>query len=377
MIDPSVLVTGAGGLVGSMAMEYLVRSPHVKRVIATDVNKKRLENYAKSAMLGGMLHGFYPKVTWQVIDLTDVESFASFLKKEKPGIILNCTTMISSFWYTDLINYAIKKSGKTFPGRLAGHTFAKDCVLTYKIAQAIEQADMPIKFVNISFPDHTNYALGKVGLAPTTGAGTIDLTVEATRYVVSKKLDVPANNVFIRMIAHHGLRAAPVTKDLFWIRIDLNGEDITKEFDTVELIKEALPYSGGYNHGATASSGVKTVLGLITDSGVYTHLPGVKGVCGGYPARLTVDGPEILLPKEVSRAQAEQINETGMIADGIQRVDDQGTVYFTAKTRELLEEFLGISRKYVRLDELMTMTKELRAGYMKLEEQFKKDKVHL
>ena len=59
----------------------------------------------------------------------------------------------------------------------AGHTFAKDAVLSYNIAQAIQQADIPIKYVNISFPDHTNYALGKVGLAPTTGAGTIDLTV--------------------------------------------------------------------------------------------------------------------------------------------------------------------------------------------------------
>ena len=66
-----------------------------------------------------------------------------------------------------------------------------------------------------------------------------------------------------------------------------------------------------------------------------------------------------------------------MIADGIQKVDDKGTVYFTTKTNELLEEYLGISRKHVQLNELMEMTRELRAGYMKLEEEFKNEKIHL
>ncbi|MCK5345408.1 MAG: NAD-dependent epimerase/dehydratase family protein, partial [Candidatus Heimdallarchaeota archaeon] len=283
MIDPSILVTGAGGLVGSMAVEYLVRSPHVKRLIATDVNKQRLENFAQSGMLGGMLHGHYPQVSWKILDLTNIDKFADFLQKTKPGMIINCTTMISSFWYEDIIYHALKKNEKEFPGRLAGHTFAKDCVLTYHIAQAIRQADLPIKFVNISFPDHTNYALGKVDLAPTTGAGTIDMSVEAVRYVVSKKLDVPPANVLVRMVAHHGLRAAPVTKDIFWLKIQVNGEDITHQFDTVELVKEALPVSGGYNQGPTASSGVKTALGILTDSGLYTHSPGPNGMSGGYP----------------------------------------------------------------------------------------------
>ena len=36
-----------------------------------------------------------------------------------------------------------------------------------------------------------------------------------------------------------------------------------------------------------------------------------------------------------------------------------------------------ISRKYVKLDELMEMTKELRAGYMKLEEKYKHENIHL
>ncbi len=377
MIQPTIMITGAGGLVGTMAMEYLVRNPHVKHLIATDVNKKRLENYAKSALLGSMLHGHSKRVSWELLDLTNVDQVSDFLRKSPPGIILNCTTMISSFWYTDLINHAIKKSGKVFPGRMAGHTFAKDGVLTYSIAKAIQQADVPTKFVNISFPDHTNYALGKIGLAPTTGAGTIDLTVEAIRYVVSQRKNVPPKNVLVRMVAHHGIRAAPVTSDLMWLSIHINGEDVSAEFDQVELVKSALPYSGGYNHGSTASSGVKTVLGILEGVGMYTHNPGPAGICGGYPVRLTNDGPEILRPKELSQADAEKINIAGMQADGIEKVDNTGTVYFTEKTCELLSEYLNINRKFVKLDELMDMTKELITGYKSLEEKFKDEKIHL
>ena len=164
---------------------------------------------------------------------------------------------------------------------------------------------------------------------------------------------------------------------IFWLKIQVNGEDITHQFDTVELVKEALPVSGGYNQGPTASSGVKTALGILTDSGLYTHSPGPNGISGGYPVRLNSDVVEVVRPHELTQNEAEKINNRGMKADGIERVDNQGTVYFTTNTRELLEEFLGISRKYVKLDELMDMTKELRIGYMRLEEKYKDDNIHL
>ena len=180
------------------------------------------------------------------------------------------------------------------------------------------------------------------------------------------------HNVNITMVAHHGLRAVKVRPDLYWIKIRLGEQDVTDQFDMVQLVTDGLKISlpaVGHNATITASSGVKNTLALLTDSGLLAHVPGPEGACGGYPVRLSNSGAKIVLPKEITKSKALEINTRGMQADGIEKVDNDGTAHFSAETCELLEDILGIHRKYLKPEESLTMSRELVEAYKKIERQ--------
>jgi malate/lactate dehydrogenase len=366
------MVTGGAGIVGAMAVEYLVRRPEVQTVYVADINKDMAVSIANNAVGGAALHGYYPNVKVVPVDLTNVGETALTLKKLKPDAILNVATLISSFWYGDLIYWALNEQGKQYDGRLAGHTLAKDLALIHFLMKAVKQTDMDFKVVNIAFPDHTNYVLGKLGISPTCGGGTLDLTVQGIRYVASQQLKVPMHNVNITMVAHHGLRAVKVRPELYWIKLRVGEQDVTDQFDLVKLVSAGLQISlpaVGHNAAITASSGVKNTLAILTDSGLLAHVPGPQGACGGYPVRLSHSGAEIVLPQEVTKEKALEINTLGMQADGIQKVDNDGTAHFTSETCELLDDILGIQRKTLKPEDSLLMSRELVEAYKKIEKR--------
>jgi len=177
MENRSIMITGGAGIVGQFAVDYAVRRPEIKKVYIADIKEDIGGTTEKNAVVGSALHGYYTDAKFVKVNLLDVDQTASTLKELQPTAIFNCGTLISSYWYGPLIVRAIKENQLQTTGRMAGHTIGKDLSLIYYLMKAGKQSEIDTKVVNIAFPDHTNPVLGRVGLAPACGGGTLDLTV--------------------------------------------------------------------------------------------------------------------------------------------------------------------------------------------------------
>lgn len=56
--------------------------------------------------------------------------------------------------------------------------------------------------INLSYPDVTHAVLSKIGLAPTVGAGNIDLLTPKIQEVVSYMKNIPMININVRLVGH-------------------------------------------------------------------------------------------------------------------------------------------------------------------------------
>jgi hypothetical protein len=59
--------------------------------------------------------------------------------------------------------------------------------------------------------------------------------------------------------------------------------------------------------------------------------PGPNGLPGGYPVQGGKQSLEVVLPQGLTLEEAIHINQEGQRLDGIERIDDDGTVYFAER----------------------------------------------
>jgi hypothetical protein len=112
-----------------------------------------------------------------------------------------------------------------------------------------------------------------------------------------------------------------------------------------------------------ASSAVKNILAIINDTNEITHAPGPQGLPGGYPVRLSAKGAEVIVPAGLTLKEAIHINEEAQKFDGIERIEEDGTLVLTEKSHRLMKEMLHYERQRVKISESETAGKELQKLY--------------
>ncbi|MHA1713533.1 MAG: hypothetical protein ACTSW4_05800 [Candidatus Ranarchaeia archaeon] len=367
----SVLVIGGTGKNGREAVLHLAHNPRVRRIIIGGRNKEAAHGIMANALMSTNLIGQNPRIEFLKMDLMDLEQTSDQLRRIKPDMILQTATGISSFWYVPIIKKAVAEHGmKSYH---PGHTVAKDLAMIYLTMKALRKAELTVPIVNLSFPDHTCYILGKIGLAPNCGAGSIAMTVLSSKIVIAKQRNVPLNNVRITMIAHHALRAFDPKEVPYYMKVYVGDEDITPELDTDQVVRDSMKYTllkvGNTAH-TVAASAVSNLLNIYFDTGAFGHCPGPKGLCGGYPVTFNSDTVSPIIPPGITKSRAEEMNIKGMIKDGIERVDSDGTVHFGEGPRKVLEQVLGLSGwKTMKVEECIDMMKDLVNAYQRLAEK--------
>ena len=366
----TALIVGGKGQVGRYAVDFLARSGLVSEIFVIDM--KEPVDVAMNAVMGALINGYPVEVKPIKQDIMNVEETAKLLKELKPTIIFNAATMLSTFLYAPIAKRLVKELSLPLKSYLAGHTLAKDLAPIYKLMQAVKESGIDTKVVNIAFPDNSHIVLNKVGLSPLIGGGTIDLTVNAIRRIVAKKKNVPVSAVQVSMVAHHAIRVYPGGEVPYFIKIVVNGEDVTSEFNTDELINESNKMTLGFNNASmVAASAVENMISILGDKKAFRHSPGPNGLPGGYPLEMNADGVEVILPKEITLDKAIELNLTGMQKDGIERVDPDGTVTYTKECVMFFEEALGIHGwERMKLEETVDLAKELIRVYTELAKKY-------
>lgn len=367
-----VLMVGAGN-VGSHILEFLARDPRPLELIVGDVNEERGSLIVNNAIIGSAHHGLDPHFSFRNIDLNDIDSTAQLIQETKPSVIINCAVMHT--WH--LIRKLPSEVYSKLSSATLGAWLPVQLSLAYKLGLAIQQSQADTHYINTSLSCITNPVLGKLGVPPTIGIGNVDLIAPAVRTLVAKEIGVPRNNITVFMLAHHihwvYPREAGYRKGApYYMKLMLGDKDITKEFDTDRLMYEAVKlYPEGIAFTTvSASSTIKNLMALIFDAGILTHSPGPNGLPGGYPVRLSARGAEVILPEELSLEKAIQINEEAQRYDGVEGIEEDGTVIFADYAVKIMKEMLGFDCPVLKPSEIHERARELVELYQRLEKRY-------
>lgn len=246
--------------------------------------------------------------------------------------------------------------------------------------RAVKKAGTNTKVVNAALPDLSNVVLAKLGLTPVCGGGNMDFVCGFVRYVVSRELKVPAKDIFVYGVGHHGAYYTARMGEPFYLKILARKEDVTDKFPHDKL--RDLCYAEGFfdrpqlkaplvNQFRVAASFLRNTLAIYFNTReLRMCVPGPNGLPGGYPCRLSQEGAEVVLPNDLTLENAIKINEQGARFDGIEAVKDDGTVVYLDENVRNMEDILGYRCKELRVSEVGERAKELNAKLKKCYEKY-------
>jgi len=369
----TLLIIGSAGSVGHDMMYLIASMTSNIRAVGADINEEKGRREIEESLHVAHNLGNYPDLSFRKIDLFDISTTAELLKEIRPSVICNLASL-GSWWVTRLLPADVYQ--KICP---IGPWLPNHLTLAYKLMQAVKKAGIETKIVNGAYPDLTNVVLAKIGLAPVCGGGNMDLGCSRIRMIVAREMKVPFRSVSVFGVGHHGTYYTRGLDGPFWLRILVDGEDVSDRFpnERIAELYQAEGYAATTQYRGplvdqmrTASSFLKHVLAIYHDTReIQTCVTGPNGLPGGYPARLGAEGAEVILPG-ITLKEAIEINEAGARFDGIERVKDDGTVVFLDENVKLMREAVGYECKELKVSETEERAKELNIKLKKLYEKY-------
>jgi len=369
----TILIIGSAGSVGHDMM-YIIASKFSNiRVVGADIDEKKGWSEVEESLQLAHNMGNYPDLSFRKISLFEIDETAELLKEIRPSVICNLASL-GSWWVTRLLPMEVYKQIGPIGPWLPNHL-----TLAHKLMQAIKKSGIETSVVNGAFPDLTNVVLSKIGLAPVCGGGNMDLGLSRVKRLVARDLKVPFRSVQIYGVGHHGAYYTAQMNGPFWIKILVDGEDVSDRYpnDRIREMYAAAQYGAFSTYKGplvdqmrTAASFLKHVLAIYYDTGeVHTCVNGPSGLPGGYPTRLSAAGAEVVVP-ELGLEEAIRINEAGARIDGIERVKDDGTVVYVEDNVKKMRETLGYECAELKVSESEERARELNAKLRKLYEKY-------
>jgi NAD(P)-dependent dehydrogenase (short-subunit alcohol dehydrogenase family) len=373
MENETLMVTGAAGSVGHDILYYLSMTNGVKEIIAADVAEEQCRSQIKEIVVSANFLGYYPHISFRKLDLFDEDATAQAINEIAPKVICHCATL-GSWWITRLLPPEEYKKVSPLGPWLPNHL-----TLALNLMRAVKKSGTNARVVNAAFPDLSNVVLAKLSLTPVCGGGNMDFLCGFVRYVVSRNLKVPANDVFVYGVGHHGAYYTARMGEPYYLKILTRGEDVTDKFPHDKL--RDLCYAEGFfdrpqlkaplaNQFRVAASFLRNTLAIYFNTReLRMCVPGPNGLPGGYPCRLGQEGAEVVLPDDLTLEDAIEINEKGARFDGIEAVKDDGTVVYLDENVRNMEDVLGYQCKELRISEVDQRAKELNAKLKKCYEK--------
>tara|TARA_B100000953_G_C17994534_1_gene413124 strand:- start:143 stop:1261 length:1119 start_codon:yes stop_codon:yes gene_type:complete len=363
-----VLLVGTGN-VGSHILEFIARDENKLEWVIGDIDENRARLYCNNASIGAAHHGKHPVFHPREVDLLNIEKTADLIKKEKPIAVINCTVLHT--WH--LIRKLPEKLYAKISSAGLGAWLPCQLTLGMNLAKAIKESGECPYYINTSLSCLTNPVMGKIGLAPTIGIGNVDLIAPAIITYLSQKTGVHRSKIDIRLVCHHQHWVYPREAGYqsgapYFLKIMINGEVITDQFDTNKIMYDAVKmYPGDISFTTvSASSTIKNLKAMINDEGISTHSPGPNGLPGGYPVILDAKGAKVNLPDEISLEEAIRINEEAGKLDSIEKIKNDGTVVFTDYAYEIMKDTLGFDCHSFKPEESENLAFEQMARFKEL-----------
>ena len=375
MNQKSILIMGLGDL-GGYVLEFLARVPNIPRIIAADINEDWGIRKVNSALSGASHFNFFPNIEFRRLDAFDIEKAAKLIQELQPDVIYNSMTL-QSWW---VITTLPKDAYKTIDEARYGIWYPMHFVPTYKLMQAVKKSGVRTHVVNAAFPDLVNPALAKIGLGPTVGIGNIDNLVCSLRLTAAKMLNAPMRSVTVYMVAPHFVsyyasRFGKTAGAPYYLKVTLDDRDVTPKLNLDELLMNVTTIGkrpGSIQaHPVVASSVCRIILGIIFDTNELGHAPGPNGLPGGYPIKINAQGVQVFLPENITLERAIKINNDAQVYEGVESLENDGTVIITDKAASVFKKLLDYDCKKYTTENSEAKAKELDAKFKKWAAQYK------
>ena len=364
------MIIGLGDL-GGIALELLARQDDALRIVVGSRSADRAIARCNLARVGAIAQGRRPEIIFTPGDINDPPSIVDAVEQHKPDLLLTTATM-HTWWLTNLLPPAtaarIKVAG--FGVWLPVHLTP-----TRKLMQTLKEINYAGFTLIAPYPDVVNPILHRLGLTPTCGVGNVDEIVPKIRHLAAQRLGVPLDSIRVSLVAHHALVSAAyrgATDRILphHLRIFHHDEDVTQRVDAEALLVADYPFPPGRaSHFLTAGCIVRLIRAFFADEETPLHAPAPGGLPGGYPVLVSREGIRTAPIRGLTLDEAIDINERSHVFDGIERIEDDGTAVYTARSAEIMRDVLGYECDRLPPDKAEDRAHELIARFRALAER--------
>lgn len=377
-----ILILGHGVL-GGAVLDFLSQSGQAYDLYVGARDVERANQRVNLARYTAYNLGRYPAVDVLPIDLMNVEATAEQLAALRPDIIFNATTLHSWWVITQLSPDAYRQIDRA----RGGIWTPMHIVLVRRLMKAVREAGLESVVVNASYPDVTNAALAAEGLSPTVGIGNIANAVPGIRLAAAHLLSCDPQRIDVRFFAQHYISyrmpstgttdGAPYHLTVYREGQRVEPDELSHEEIFANVAGRFRRVKGLAGQSVTASSATSVLRALADRVEHVVHAPGPLALLGGYPVRIAPAGISVDLPEGLSLEEAVEINRQCQKFDGIEAVESDGTVRFTAETVNVVRELLGYDCSAMALDECEARAEELAAKFAEFRRRVERsDGVH-
>lgn len=363
-----VLLVSLGKLNG-LLLQVLARTPGVDEVVVATRDTARAEPIVNLARVSAGAQGYFPSLRAVRCDLNETDRAAEIWSAIEPKVTLAAPSL-QSWWVLDRI-----PAEAAAPLRPAGFgvwlPFQLLPALRFMTAWRASGLRTPV--ITAPYPDVVNAVLATRRLAPTCGVGNLDEIVPKIRWRVAAAVSTPPEDVSVWLVGHHALERfayrATITGEEpppFLLRVEVAGKRWGTEAELRSCLLDPYPLARGLDfHFLTVGSAVHLIraLGPGRDEPTRLHVPGPQGLPGGYPVLVREGDVELDLPADWSLSDARRVNEASHRWDGIEAIEVDGSVRFTAESVEILRRVLGLELARVSLDELEDVADALKRRF--------------
>jgi hypothetical protein len=284
---------------------------------------------------------------------------AALLLRTEPDLVVHCASLRSPWALAardDPITQGIVAAGLAL--RLP---YQLPVVLS--VMRAARDAGYAGPVANLSFPDVTGPILARLGLAPTVGLGNVAMMLRRVRATL-RAADPDADLPLVRVVGQHSqvfgvMQAQEPTSPDERCQVYL-GED-GRRADALAYRAPAMAPGVRYNP-VTAAAAMPVLEALLPGSApLRWSTPAPAGLPGGYPVRIADGRASLDLPPGLDRDEAIRFNERLARGDGVERIDDDGTVHFTERCREAVAAFAPDLAEPLAIGELQARASRLDA----------------
>jgi hypothetical protein len=282
-----IMVLGTGSFAARIVFDLAATAVQPVSVVIAGRNIERLAWFRSAANARAVIFGCPATFVSRAVDLSAPDAAAELIGEYRPSVLVQAASSQPAS--------VISTQGDAWSELVAAGGLSATAVfqaqLSARVAKAVKAVHPHCKFINCCFPDVVNSLIAACDLPIACGVGNIGILSNAFAGELERR-DPGA----LRMIAHYqtiqpwrqpvAARRGPVPR--VWLD-DEEISDVLGTFASVHITREpAVEISG--------ASGIPLVLAMAAGSDWRGHVPGPRGLPGGYPVaygngELTLDLP--------------------------------------------------------------------------------------